>query len=162
MNQKRISQFAFVCLCLLTVGALAFPVFAATKHRTTSTADLSRDRPVPWKDLSWLWLYVKYDSATGYDQVYLQYHNPYDSSVLEEIRLTATTFNKSNPLFPHTPGTTGSVNAFSSLTYYSSSSLMTPTFNGFCIPFYFLKEVSGNNELTLGCIEETSFIAFLS
>ncbi|MBI4411978.1 MAG: thrombospondin type 3 repeat-containing protein [Deltaproteobacteria bacterium] len=159
MSKKFIRLFSFFFVCLLTFGALSFDLFAATKHRTTSTADTTRDRPVPLEGLSWLWLYVKYDSSTGYNQVYLQYHNPYDSSVLGEIRLTSSATNKSKPLWGHAWTVWGD---FSSVTYYSASSSSTADFDGYCAPFYFLKEDSGNNELTLGCIEAVSFTAFFS
>lgn len=88
-------------LRLIIVGGILFTSIAgwgSEKHPTTSDLDTTRTEPVPYPTSSYpVWLYTQFDSSTGYQQVFMQYHDPADAtSALAETQLTTTAFDKSN------------------------------------------------------------------
>ncbi len=80
--------------CLVVFPCLAS---ASEKHQTTLSADTTRTRPIPYPTSTYaVWLNAKF--IDGYQQIFMQYHNPADATGdLVETQLTTSKYDKSNP-----------------------------------------------------------------
>ncbi len=74
------------------------PGWGSEIHQTTFDLDTTRTEPIPYPTSAYpVWIYTKFDSRTGYQQVFMQYHDPASAtSALTETQLTTTAFDKSN------------------------------------------------------------------
>lgn len=82
--------------CLLVLPCLAL---ASEKHQTTSAIDDTRTKPVPYPNADYpVLIYSKFDPTSGYQQIFMQHHDPMDETGdLAETQLTTSAYDKSNP-----------------------------------------------------------------
>lgn len=119
-------------------------IFASDKHNTNYEEDTTRTSPITHFNEN-VWIYTKLDDTTGYQQVFMMYHDPSTSTgYFTETILTSSPFDKKNPKWGP------EVNLRS---YAAFPGVPDRCNNGQTFLFLGNRDGDGNDDLYLNCIE---------